>query len=210
MARNGEAELPGRGAPSIVRALPQPFTRTPQEMTGPTTIRVGSSNPAKLQPVHDVALTLFDAVEVEGVEIPSGVFDQPKSDEETLRGALTRAQGALLSGPADYGVGIEGGIANLGGMWFGFTWVVVVDRRGRAGIASSARFALPRAVADGIHAGGEMSKVVDRLVGTECIGRKEGLMGLLTDGRVTRSDGIVQALHFAFGRFLAAAALRDD
>jgi inosine/xanthosine triphosphatase len=179
-------------------------------MTRPTTICVGSGNPAKLQPVREVAQKLFDAVEVEGVEIPSGVSPQPKSDEETLRGALARAQGALLSGEADYGVGIEGGIANLGGMWFGFTWVVVLDRRGRAGIACSARFALPPAVADGIAAGGEMSNVVDGLVGTECIGRKEGLMGLLSDGHVTRSDGIVQALHFAFGRFLAPAALRDD
>jgi inosine/xanthosine triphosphatase len=175
----------------------------------PTTIRVGSGNPAKVQPVRDVASALLGAVDVIGVEIPSGVSAQPKSDEETLRGALERAQGALISGPGDYGVGIEGGIANLGGMWFGFTWVVVVDRRGRAGIACSARFALPQAVADGIRAGGEMSAVVDGLVGTTSIGRKEGLMGLLTDGHVTRSAGIEQALHFAFGRFLAPAGLRD-
>jgi inosine/xanthosine triphosphatase len=179
-------------------------------MATPTAIRVGSRNPAKLQPVRDVAARLFEAVEVVGLEIPSGVSDQPTSDEETLRGALERARGALLSGPADYGVGIEGGIANLGGMWFGFAWIVVVERAGRAGIASSARFALPQAVADGIVAGGEMSEVVDELLGTECIGRKEGLMGLLTEGHVTRSDGILQALHFAFGRFLAPAALRDD
>jgi inosine/xanthosine triphosphatase len=176
---------------------------------GTTTIRVGTRNPAKLQPVQDVAAKLFGAVAVEGVEIPSGVSDQPRTDQETLTGALNRAQGALLSAPADYGVGIEGGIANLGGMWFGFTWVVVLNRQGRAGLACSARFALPQAVADGILAGGEMSNVVDGLVGTESIGRKEGLMGLLTDGHVTRSDGIVQALHFAFGRFLAPEALRD-
>ncbi|MDB4952004.1 MAG: hypothetical protein JWM27_4653 [Gemmatimonadetes bacterium] len=174
-----------------------------------TIIRVGSTNPAKVQPVKTVAKMLFGGVDVMGVRVPSGVSAQPTTEQETVQGALQRARNALVSGPADYGVGIEGGIGTVGGMWFGFQWVAVADRDGRVGLSSSARFPLPDRLGQEILGGREMSEVMDALVGTSGIGRKEGVMGVLTAGHVTRAAAIAQALHFAFGRFLAPEGLRD-
>jgi inosine/xanthosine triphosphatase len=173
-------------------------------------IRVGSANPSKVQPVKDVAKLIFGSAEVLGVEVPSGVSDQPTTEQETIQGALERARGAMLSGPADYAVGIEGGIGTVGGMWFGFQWVAVVDRDGRVGLACSARFPLPARVGQEVLGGREVSEVVDALAGTTRIGRGAGIMGLLTGGRVTRAGAIAQALHFAFRRFVGPEALRDD
>jgi inosine/xanthosine triphosphatase len=187
-----------------------PSKPAPARITPRVALRVGSTNPAKLQPVKEVAKILFGAADVIGVEIPSGVSAQPLSEQETVRGALERARDALLSGAADYGVGIEGGIATVGGMWFGFTWVAVVDPEGRTGLASSARYPLPARIGQAVLGGRELAEVVDEVAGTRGIGRREGMMGLLTRGRVTRASATAQALHFAFSRFLAPEGLRDD
>ncbi|EQD61665.1 protein containing DUF84, partial [mine drainage metagenome] len=45
------------------------------------------------------------------VSVPSGVASQPLSAEETVRGAILRARGALAAVPgADIGLGLEGGV----------------------------------------------------------------------------------------------------
>ena len=47
--------------------------------------------------------------------MPSGVPDQPWGHEETRKGAIQRARGALLAETgADYAVGIEGGVVKAG------------------------------------------------------------------------------------------------
>ena len=167
---------------------------------------MGSGNPAKVQPVKEVAKAVFGGADVLGVEVPSGVSAQPTTEQETVQGALQRARNALLSGPADFGVGIEGGIGTVGGMWFGFQWVAVVDPDGRIGLACSARFPLPDRLGQEVLGGREMSEAMDEMAGTRGIGRKEGVMGLLTAGRVTRSAAIAQALHFAFGALIGPLA----
>jgi len=49
---------------------------------------VGSTNPAKLEPVRRVFAEVFPGLEVRGVEVPSGVRAQPIGYHETLQGAL--------------------------------------------------------------------------------------------------------------------------
>lgn len=166
-------------------------------------IGVGSENPAKVGPVREVAALLFPGAEVFAVEVGSGVREQPISEAEAVRGALNRARGVVTGSGAALGVGIEGGIASVGGVWFGCTWVAVVDRAGRTGLGSSARFEVPDRVAEAVLAGGTLGEVVERMSGRAGIGRGEGAMGLLTGGHVTRASATAQALHFAFAKFAA-------
>jgi inosine/xanthosine triphosphatase len=176
----------------------------PQQARPAIRIVVGSTNPAKLEPVRMATRLLFRGSEVVSASVASGVADQPLSEEETLTGALNRARNALMAASGDYGVGIEGGIANVGGIWFGVTRVAVVDREGRTGLASAARFQLPDAVADQVRAGRELSAVVEDLTGIRGIAKKGGAMGWLTNGQVTWRDATLQAVHFAF-----ATVMRD-
>ena len=54
---------------------------------------------------------------MESANVPSGVSDQPRSEQETLEGARNRARSAARGYPhADYWVGIEGGIEDTGSM----------------------------------------------------------------------------------------------
>ncbi|KAJ2972514.1 hypothetical protein NQ176_g7113 [Zarea fungicola] len=56
-------------------------------------IIVASKNPVKIQAAHDGFQRMFPdiAFTVRGLSVPSGVPDQPLTDEETLQGALNRA-----------------------------------------------------------------------------------------------------------------------
>lgn len=79
--------------------------------------------------------------------VPSGVAEQPLSDEETRRGARQRVLAARLVVPeADYWVGLEGGLERIDGAWMGSAWMVVVNRAGGEGMARTPTLPLPPAV----------------------------------------------------------------
>ncbi len=61
-------------------------------------IFVGSLNPVKINAVTLAASESWPNVEVYGLDVPSGISDQPMSDEETRKGAVARARAALRDG----------------------------------------------------------------------------------------------------------------
>lgn len=109
---------------------------------------IASTNPVKIKAAVGGLQRMFPQVEFEekSVEVPSGVADQPLSDEETLKGAKNRVSNACAAHPqADLWVGIEGGVEHLDGGLAAFAWVVI--RSGDLeGKARSGAFFLPTAV----------------------------------------------------------------
>lgn len=166
-------------------------------------VAVGSTNRTKITPVGTVFRVHFPDVDVRGVQVPSGVAEQPKSKEEMYRGALNRARAALERVPeAAYGVGIEGGLHEYSYGWFEQSTVVIVDRSGRIGIGASGGLALPDSVMEKIHQGKTLEEAVDELFGTNQIGESIGMFGLFTKGVVNRADGVAHGVAFALARFL--------
>src|ERR1035437_7657465 len=76
-------------------------------------IKVGSKNKAKLEAVIEIIKDYphLKNGEVEGVEILSGVNDQPKSLEETIKGAIGRAKKSFKD--CTYSIGIESGLMQV-------------------------------------------------------------------------------------------------
>jgi inosine/xanthosine triphosphatase len=104
------------------------------------TLVVASSNPIKLRAAENGFRRMFPTItmNVLSAMVASGVRAQPLSDAETLGGALQRVENAVALVPdADYWVGIEGGIEDLGVDMIAFAWVVVRSRqllgKGRTG-----------------------------------------------------------------------------
>ena len=126
------------------------------------------------------------------VEVPSGVLPQPSTLEETIRGALNRATNALRLVPeAEEGVGIESGLTKLPIMdvYVDVTVAVIVDRGGRASVGLSPAFQVPPTLAEfALRNGKDLSEAVREALGIADIGRREGLIGLLTRGAVVRRD----------------------
>ena len=164
---------------------------------------VGSANPVKIGCVASAAKLFWPECETMGVETESGVGHQPISDGEMQTGALNRARGALDSDPsADFGVGIEGGVLDSEeGMW-AYAWVVVIDRKGRLGRGQSGRFLLPPPIAALIREGLELGAADDLFFGRANSKQKEGAVGILSRGQITRQQLYEPAVTFALFPFI--------
>lgn len=153
----------------------------------PVRVRVGSRNPVKVEAARRVLESLFDASEVVGVDVESGVPDQP-AEEDAWKGALRRAREAR--GDADLGVGIEAGLVRPpgGAVPFDVQYCAVVDRGGRVTVGSGPGFVHPPRVLDRVVAGETVGAAMETLTGVADIGRKEGAIGYLTEGRMDRRE----------------------
>ena len=167
-------------------------------------IAVGSENPVKINSVTHAFQLVWPkkTFKVVGIKVQSGVSDQPMSDEECIKGAITRAKKSLKAGKADYGVGLEGGVHQIGKRWFDCGWIVVIDKKGTIGIGSSARMETPQMMIKMIKKGMELGDVGDKLFNKKNSKQAEGHFGLMTNGVVTRKDGYTQAVVMALSRFI--------
>jgi len=167
-------------------------------------IAVGSLNPVKVDAVRAVFAPLAPGARVEGVSAASGVADQPWGDEETIRGARARAQGARLALDADLGVGIEGGVVEGEYGLRTCAWAVVVSRDGATGTGGSLALPLPPAVATLVRGGIELGTAMDRASGLVDTKRGRGAVGILTAGLIDRQRAYEVLVTYALAPFLAA------
>lgn len=169
-------------------------------------VLVGSRNPVKIGAVQDVFEAYFPGVEVQGIDVDSGVAAQPVGDE-TFVGAQNRATALTSMSNAQglgaaYCVGLEGGISQLNGRWFAFGVICIADPAGRSGFGVSPMFELPAAILAPLLGGEELGHVVDRLSGDHNTKQKGGAIAYLTQGRVGRRELYGQGIVMALAPFL--------
>jgi inosine/xanthosine triphosphatase len=168
-----------------------------------TRVAVGSRNPVKVGAVRTVLATVAPEAEVVGVEVSSGVADQPWGDEETIRGARARAVAARLALDADLGVGIEGGVVEMPWGLRCCAWAVVADRGGVIGTGGSLAMPLPPAVAARIRDGAELGEAMDALTGRRETKTREGAVGILTAGLIDRQRAYEMLVTYALAPLLS-------
>jgi inosine/xanthosine triphosphatase len=137
-----------------------------------------------------------------GVAVASGVRIQPLSDDEAITGATNRAELALAAGAADLGVGLEGNTVETAYGMFTTGWAAVVDGRGVVGLGASGRLPLPAVVAQAVRSGRELGPLMDELVGEVNTKQRQGAVGILTHGLMTRTGALEIAVLYALARFL--------
>jgi inosine/xanthosine triphosphatase len=115
-----------------------------------------------------------------------------------IHGAKIRAKHCLtnLEKEADFGVGIEGGIASNKYGTFLKAWVVILTKTNEIGIGSSPAILMPKTWTEAITETHELGKVVDSNAGTgkTNIKQKEGAFGVLTDNLIERKDALSLAV----------------
>ena len=166
---------------------------------------VASHNPAKIRAVRDAFALQFPQASIKllPVSVDSGVSDQPMSDDETLRGARTRARNAYQLNPeGDYWIGLEGGIETLGNQLMAFAWLAVLGSHGNISMARTVTLPLPPAVSKLIEQGLELGDANDQVFSTVNSKHQGGAFGLLTHGLYTRESVYTQALIIALVPFL--------
>jgi inosine/xanthosine triphosphatase len=153
-------------------------------------IVIASTNPVKIQAVCWGFQRMFpqEMFHFDMVSTLSGVSDQPASDAETLQGALNRAANAQSRLPqADYWVGVEGGIEDLGGEMAAFAWIVVRSLQ-QCGKGRTGTFFLPPAVAELVRQGKELGEADDIVFGRSNSKQENGAIGLLTGDVIDRAQ----------------------
>lgn len=164
------------------------------------TVIVASTNPVKIQATRNGFERMYpkEHFRVTGVLVPSGVSDQPMSDDETFQGALNRVMAASDQMPdADYYVGIEGGLEEISsGELQGFAWVVIRDHE-RSGKSRTATFILPNEVSELVREGKELGDADDIIFKRTNSKQANGSVGILTDDVMDRTDFYEHALILA-------------
>lgn len=164
---------------------------------------VASLNPVKSAAVRGAFYRMFpdETFSIEKLALESGVSAQPASDEETLQGAINRAELARLQKPeADYWVGLEGGIAPHGEEIAAFAWIAVLSAEGLSK-ARTGTFFLPAAIARLVAQGIELGEADDIVFGRSNSKQENGAIGLLTENVVDRAALYEQAVILALARF---------
>jgi len=172
---------------------------------------IASKNPVKINATQKAFERVFPAENFEfiGMQVPSFVSNQPMSDEETLEGAINRAENAKLARKdADFWVGIEGGIKTDGIDMDAFGWMIVLSEK-RFGQARSCSFPLPPYVARAVNAGQELGHVNDAFFKMHNSKQGGGAVGSLTNNLVTRMDLYVQPLILALIPFMQENLFED-
>ena len=160
---------------------------------------VASKNPVKVQATQKAFEDVFKKpVELIAVDAPSGVSEQPKSDKESIQGALNRLEAAREQVvDADYYVAIEAGIEDGPEGMMSFSWQLVLHKEAIAKTKTQTIF-LAEPLAELIRQGYELGHAIDKVFDKKNSKQKQGAVGVMTEGLLTRErlyyDAIVLAL----------------
>lgn len=162
-------------------------------------IIIGSRNPAKIAAVKKGFS--HQEAEFRSLDIPSGVNEQPFSDEETIKGAINRALGALQEGKGDIGIGLEGGVQETSHGLLICNWGALAAQGMEPIIAGGARILLPKEIVARLRAGEELGPVMEVYAKKKNVSKQEGAIGVLTNGMVTRADMFTHVMNLLVGQF---------
>ncbi len=169
-------------------------------------IMIGTKNKAKIQALEDALKEeqYFDHFEILSFAVSSGVGDQPLSLEETILGAKNRAQASFLmplSG-SKYGFGIESGLIEAPGTRTGFFNICVCciyyGKEYYTGLSTGFEIPFPilqRVIKEKLDL--SQACIASGISSNERLGEEEGLVGILTRGRVNRLEYTKQSIHAA-------------
>jgi inosine/xanthosine triphosphatase len=161
-------------------------------------IIIGSNNPAKIEAVKKAFQGSNDFYPVKS---PSGVSEMPFTDEETIKGAINRAENALTIGEGDIGIGLEGGVQETSYGLLLCNWGVIASKEYPSIIAGGARILLPEEIANRLRNGEELGPVMDDYTKKQSIRKKEGAVGVFTNGKINRVEMFTHLTKLLVGQY---------
>ena len=165
---------------------------------------LGSTNPVKAEATLQAFETFYEDLEVLPLSLPSGVKPFPTSEKETIQGAINRALTAGAAQPdAEFTVGIESGIVSTEGRSY-VRGYAAVARGEEVGIGSSAAYEVSEGLLQMIDPRTDESKrVIDSIFGGRDVLDKDGVVGVLTKGKLVRTAVLRDAVICALTRFVS-------
>jgi inosine/xanthosine triphosphatase len=165
-------------------------------------ITVGSINPVKVKAVEEVIkkyARIADA-QVLSFSVPSQVSEQPLSLKEIIQGAKNRARNAFNTPLlCNYGFGIESGLFEVPESRTGYleSCVCCIYDGVNYYIGLSCGFEIPPRILDLILNKGITLSVAcyeSGITNSENLGSEQGLIGILTEGKINRKEYTKQSI----------------
>ena len=168
-------------------------------------VLVGSKNPGKIEGAKRAVEKYYENFDIEGINVPSNVPDQPVNDDIYL-GARNRVDGLIEYAKennieVDYFMAIESGITNSLGRWQIVNVAVIKDSKGNESWGTSAGFPVPESYVDEIIKTC-LGEVMDNLFSEKALNRGTGGIALLSQGAISRIDLTRDAFIMAFTQFI--------
>jgi pantetheine-phosphate adenylyltransferase len=163
----------------------------------PVQIGIATGNELKTESLKNALKGIMKNFQVDVESDYTLSTDQPIGSD-TVSLAAQRARVSL--GNRDYGVGIESGIfvERISSMSFDFHVCAVIDRYSRITFGFSSGFQVPDNIVELVKEGYSESLAFQKLHGVEYIGKREGIIGILSRDQVNRSDLIIESVRNAF------------
>lgn len=165
-------------------------------------VKIGSQNPVKVEALRETILDYpqLAELEVQAVDVSSGVYKQPKSLEETIEGAINRAKNAF--GDCRYSFGVESGLMAVPYTKTGYMDVCVcaIFDGNEYHLGLSSAWETPKRVAQYmLDEGLDMNEAAYKagLSDNPRVGYAGGLVGIMTKGRITRKEYTKEAIRMA-------------
>jgi inosine/xanthosine triphosphatase len=163
-------------------------------------INIGSKNRVKIDALTEILKEYPDFLDAEIIskDVDTGVSHQPKSLDETIMGAMSRAKNCF--GDCDYSVGLESGLMKVPETKTGYmdtTACAIYDgKHFHLGLSSCFEYP-PKVVKYVLENNAELSDAFRELGFTKKakIGEEEGIIGVLTKGKLVRKEYTKQAIR---------------
>ena len=171
----------------------------------PVRVCVGSTNENKINAVRETIRNydFLAGADVVAANVNSGVAEQPKSINETIRGAMNRAKAAFSScKDCNYGFGLEDGlmeVANTKTDYMNVGACAIYDGK-NFHIGLSSAYEYPHEVTRlVVEEGLDINQAFFKagLTKNPKIGNAEGAVSILTHGRVNRKEYAKQSIVMA-------------
>ena len=162
----------------------------------PVSAMISTNNGLKLSTAKSYFSSILRDVTVTMNRQYSTGSDQPFG-EDTMRMEVSRAEQS--AGRADYSIGVESGLFHdsASGRFFDFHCCCIIDIMGERSYGISSGFNIPGHIVDEIKKGMDMSHAFEALYGTAGIGEREGIVGQITENRLTRETLIFESIRNA-------------
>lgn len=169
-------------------------------------LAIGTKNKAKIQALKESieSLNLFEDYEIVSLSVPSGVAEQPISMKCTIQGAKNRAYNAFTCSSVKprYSFGVESGLVEAPGSQSGFFNICVccIYDGTQFYTGCSTGFEVPSKTLQKVIE--EKLDLSEACIGSgissnQNIGEEEGLIGILTRGKVNRTEYTKESINTA-------------
>lgn len=160
-------------------------------------IALGSTSESKKEILKIVLSSLIlKHFEIEGVDVNSGIVDQPLSEETTIQGAINRAKHAFeMSKKTDFSIGLEGGLSEIIDKGYFLVCVAAIYDGEYLYLGVGGKLQLPSEVTKRIKSGEQFGTVIREY---EVVHKDDSNVLPLVKELITREESFKQAISNAF------------